>query len=94
MSAMTLVSEGEAKTKKSSKKKQRPLDALHSVQRGRRSRPEQPQPSALVPGDRSLRGHHEGRLGSPRVQQKRAPRPHPPETSLTAEPRSRQVCGR
>ncbi|CAI9171577.1 unnamed protein product [Rangifer tarandus platyrhynchus] len=29
MSAMTLVSEGEAKTKKSSKKKQRPLDALH-----------------------------------------------------------------
>ncbi|CAI9171578.1 unnamed protein product [Rangifer tarandus platyrhynchus] len=70
------------------------ISALSSVQRGRRSRPEQPQPSALVPGDRSLRGHHEGRLGSPRVQQKRAPRPHPPETSLTAEPRSRQVCGR
>ena len=74
-----------------------------SVQRGRRSRPEQPQPSALVPGDSALvlRGHHEGRLGSPLVQQKRGPRPHPRrlernrpgETSLTAEPRSRQVCG-
>ena len=48
-----------------------------SVQRGRRSCPEQPQPSALVPGDRSLWGHHEGRLGSPLVQQKRGPRPHP-----------------
>ena len=67
-----------------------------SVQRGRLSRPEQPQPSALV-----LRGHHEGRLGSPLVQQKRGPRSHPRrleqnrpgETTLTAEPRSRQVYG-